>query len=457
MTRSQEDFCSKSQSVTRRSFLRQSAVASAVGVSAPYFVPSAALGGAGKRTGANDKLRIGLIGAGGMGRGNLASCVQYPDVVVTAVCDVWRERREGVVDMYPTAKPYHDFREMLQQDDLDGVIIATPPHWHCLIAIEACKAGKDLYLQKPMTLHVAESLAVREAVKRHNRICQIGTQIHASSNYRRVVEQIRSGGLGKVSVVRTFNVMNQGPKGLGNPPKSDPPTWLDWDLWMGPAPISPFNPLIVKSAYENCSFMKYSGGWTPGMAPHIVDLPFWALELGVPIRTSCTGGRYTIHDAGDSPDTQEVVWEFPGLTMTWSMSMVNSFGWDFGRGVTARRLGIYLHAVNGTLFANYGMHKIVPEGKFLKETQPPAQTLAASPGHEREWLDCIRSRKQPSCNVDYHYKIDLALILANLAMKVRRTIQFDAKTNQIVGDAEAAKLATPEYRAPWKFPAEYVS
>jgi predicted dehydrogenase len=322
--------------------------------------------------------------------------------------------------------------------------------------VEACRLGKDIYLQKPMTLHVAESLAVREAVRRHERISQIGTQIHAGENFRRVVELIQSGNLGNINVARTFNVMNQGPGGIGKPPQSDPPAGLDWERWMGPAPEYPFNPLIVASSYENCSFMDYSGGWTPGMAPHIIDLPYWALNLGIPKTTYCTGGRFIIDDAGDAPDTQEVLWRYDDFTLTWSMNVANSFGFDFGRGSRARRLGIYFHGVNGTLYANYGSHTVVPEGDRMEGLDPPAPSIPPSPGHELEWLACMRTREQPSCCVEYHYKIDLALVLANLSMKVGRSIDFDAQTHRIVNDAEATKLAQPEYRAPWKFPSEYL-
>ena len=353
-----------------------------------------------------------------------------------------------------TAKAYSDYREMLQARDIDAVIIATPPHWHCRMAVDACEAGKDIYLQKPMTLYAAESFAVRNAVRKHKRICQIGTQIHAGENYRRVAEYVRSGKLGPITVARTFNVMNQGLSGIGNTPDSDPPSEIDWDLWVGPGPMRPFNPLIVQSAYQNCSFMSFSGGWTPGMAPHIIDLPVWALGLGYPESIYCSGGRYVVKDAGDAPDVQEVVWQYSNFTMTWMMSLVNSFAFDFGRGKPARRLGIYFHGVNGTLYSDYGKHEIVPEGDWLKDTAPPEKSIAPSVGHEREWIDCIKSRKQPSCNADYHSKIDVPLCLANLSMKLRRAIRFDSVAERIVGDQEASRL--PEYRDPWKFPAEYL-
>ena len=436
---------------SRRCFLQAAAVSTA----APYVISASAMG-AGGQPGANDRIRVGLIGCGGMGRANLNNCASQADVEVTGACDVWKERRDAVVAQYPTAKPYSDYREMLQQDDIDAVIIATPPHWHCLLAVDACKAGKDIYLQKPMTRHLAESFAVKNAVRKHDVICQVGTQIHASENYRRVVELVRSGNLGKISVARAFSVMNQGTEGIGNSPNGAPPEGLDWENWLGPLPERAFNPLIVKNAYENCSFMDSSGGWTPGMAPHLIDLPFWALDLGFPTMASCSGGRFTLSDAGDAPDMQEVVWQFPDVTLTWTMSLVSSFGFDFGRGARERRLGIYFHGVRGTVFSDYGKHEIVPEGDWMKDAVTPEPSIPSSPGHEREWLDCIKSRKQPSCNPEYHCKIDAAIELANLSMQLGRSIRFDPKAECIVDDDAATKLATPVYRAPWKFPAEYI-
>ena len=142
--------------------------------------------------------------------------------------------------------------------------------------------------------------------------------------------------------------------------------------------------------------------------------------------------------------------------MTWMMSTVNSFAFDFGRGTPARRLGIYFHGLNGTLFSDYGKHEIVPEGDMLKDAQPPEKSIASSPGHEQEWINCIKNRQQPSCSADYHCKIDVPICLANLSMKLGRAIRFDPVTEMIVGDDEAARLAIPEYRAPWKFPRQYV-
>ncbi|MGO8747810.1 MAG: Gfo/Idh/MocA family oxidoreductase [Thermoguttaceae bacterium] len=282
--------------------------------------------------------------------------------------------------------------------------------------------------------------------------------VFAGENYRRVVEWIRSGKLGPISVVRTFLSGNQGAEGIGSAPKADPPKGMDWNLWCGPAAMRPFNPLMCANAHTNCSFMDYSGGYTPGMAPHIIDLPFWALDLGIPLTTSASGGRYVTRNCGDAYDTQQVLWQWPKLTMTWMLQLCNSFGFDLQGASTAitRRLGVYFHAVNATLYADYGRHKVVPEGNKLKDATPPTKSIPPSPGHEREWLDSIRSRKQPSCNVSYHYRLDAAIGLANIAYKLGRSIRFDLKTEKIVGDEEAAKLARPDYRTPWKFPVKYL-
>ncbi len=444
-----------SASVSRRGFL---GAAAAAGLALPPLVPASALAQPGKPA-PSEKIRLALIGCGGMGRANLGACANQPDVVVVGACDPWKARREAVAAQFKeTCKPHHDYREVLDRKDVDAVIIASPPHWHALQAIQACEAGKDLYLQKPMTLHLGESLAVRNAVKKHRRISQIGTQIHASENYRRIVEMVQAGYLGKISVVRTFNVMNQGPEGVGTDPNTTPPPGLDWELWIGPGPMRPYNAILAANSYNHCSFMAYSGGWLPGMAPHIIDLPVWALSLGYPTQTSCTGGRFVIKDDGDAPDVQEVLWKYPEVTMTWMGMLANSYGFDLhGNPVPQRRLGIYFHGVDGTMYCNYGMFKVVPEGDRMKGREPPKPSIPPSPGHEREWLHAIKSRQEPSCSVFYHVRVDVPLVLANLSLRLGRSIRFDPAKEQIVGDDEAARLAVPEYRAPWKFPKEYLA
>lgn len=441
--------------LSRRNFVKTTSVAA---IGAPLILKSSLLKGNGN-TAASDKINLGIIGCGGLGKQNLYASAAHPDVVVVAACDVWEERLDPVVEKYKkTCTGYTDYRELLQHKGLDAVIIATPAHWHAIQAVEAAKAGLDIYLQKPMTMHLGESLAVRNAIKKHNVISQIGTQIHSGEHYRRMVELVRSGNLGDIATVRTFFVMNEAPNGVGLGFNTDKiPKGMDWDMWVGPARMQPFNPNLVKDAFYHGSWMDFSGGWTPGMAPHITDLPIWALNLDYPTEISATGGRYITKDDGDAYDNHEVIWRYPNLTMTWMSSLTNSYGFDFLREQKSqRRLGIYFHGVNGTLLTDYNTHQLLPEGDRMKGMQTPPKSIEPSPGHELEWVECIKSRKQPSCNAGYHVKVDVPIELSVLSMKLGRSIKFDPATEKIVGDDEAAKLAIPEYRAPWKFPTEYL-
>ena len=446
---------------SRRKFIKNT---SAAAIAVPLILPSSL---ANAKPSASDKINLGIIGCGGLGKANLSACMSRSDVVLVAACDVWQERLDPIVQKYKkTCTGYTDFREMLQHDGLDAVIIATPAHWHALQAVAACETGVDIYLQKPMTMHFGESLVVRNAVRKNNVMCQVGTQIHAGEHYRRMVELVQSGNLGDIATVRTFFVMNEAPKGIGKGANTNNiPKGMDWDMWVGPAPMQQFNPNLVKDAFYHCFWDDFSGGWTPGMAPHITDLPIWALDLGYPTEVSATGGRYIIDDDGDAYDNHEVLFRYPNLTMSWMQSSTNSHGWAFqgmdksGVGYetgSRRRLGIYFHGSNGTLITDYDTHILVPEGDRMKGMETPPKSIPSSPGQELEWLDSIRSRKQPSCNPEYHIKVDAPIQLSTLSLRLGRSIKFDPETEQIVGDKYAANMAIPEYRGSWEFPKEYL-
>jgi predicted dehydrogenase len=449
---------------SRRKFIKST---SAAAMTAPFIIKSSVLANSGI-TAPSDKINLGIIGCGSMGKTDLFEAAGHPDVVVTAACDVWQERLDNVVDKYrKTCTGYKDYRELLHHKGLDAVIIATPAHWHAIQAIEAAEAGLDIYLEKPMTMHLGESLAVRNAIKKNGVICQIGTQNHAIEPYSRSIELVRSGNLGDIGTVRTFFVMNEAPNGIGSGYNTKiVPKGLDWDMWVGPAPMQLFNPNLVKDAFYHCFWMDFSGGWTQGNAPHIIDLPIRALNLGYPTETSASGGRFIIKDDSDAYDNHEVIWRYPNLTMTWMNSSTNSHAWAFsgmertGRGYetgTRRSLGIYFHGTNGTLISDYATHILIPEGDRMKGMTTPPKSIEPYPGgHRFEWIDCIKSRKQPSCNPEYHIKVDVPLALSILAMKIGRSIKFDPDTEKIIGDTEAAELGIPKYRDPWKFPSEYL-
>jgi len=461
----------KPNQVSRRTFLSKTAAAAAAGFAAPYVIPSGVLAAPG-RPGPNDRINIGLIGANGQGNYNLDELLKQPDTSIVAICEVDKTRRDRTIDKVRKAttkpagrgrhdpKPYNDYREVLARKDVDAVLIATTPHWHCRMAVDAAEAKKDFYLEKPMTLYPAETLAVKRAVEKHKVITQIGTQVHATANYRRIVDVVRSGVLGKISLARTFHIFNDGEKGIGHAPDTRVPEGLDWDMWLGPGPWREFNALLFKDSAHHPSFMAYSGGWTPGMAPHIIDVPFWALELGYPTAVYSSGGRYLVRDDGDAYDTHEVTWQFPNFTMTWTTSLINSFGYTLqGNQGCHRRRGIYLHGVNGTLIGDYGVLEVVREACFLHKfnLDDIPRVIPDSVGHHREWLDGIRNRTQPSCHGGYHSKIDMAITLSLLSLKLGRSVRFDPATETIPDDAEAMRLFKPTYRDPWKFPDQYLS
>jgi len=400
----------------------------------------------------NERIGLGFIGVGLRGLALLQEFKYFPDVEIVAVCDVYRQRVEQAVALTEgKAAGYHDFRQVLDRKDVDAVVIATPPHWHALISILACQAGKDVYCEKPMCLTVAEAKAMVEAAERYRRVTQIGTQIHAGQNFRRVVEIVRSGILGRITQVRCFVTENLAPNGIGRPADQNPPEGLDWDMWCGPAKFRPYNPAIFSAHYF---FRDYAGcGFLHNMGPHVLDLAFWALELKAPVSVAAVGGKCALDDISDVPDTLQVVYDFGDMVLTWTHSEAFSFGFELheGKGI-GRQLGIVFHGTNGTLAANYTTFKLFPEGDRLNPQSLPPPSIPPSPGHTREWLDGIKTRQQPLCHFGYHYWIQLAISLGDIAYQVKRRLVWDDRKGRIIGDEEANRLLSPTYRAPWTLP-----
>ena len=435
--------------LSRRDFLKTTsaaAVAAGIGISVG---PARAQG----TVSANEKITLGVIGLGGRGMALMGGFTSHPDVQIGAVCDVYDKRLQaGLEKAEGGAKAYKDFRRLLEQKDIDAVVIATPPHWHPLMAIYACQAGKDIYCEKPMSRHPAEAIAMAKAARDNKCVTQVGTQVHAGENFRRVVEIVRSGMLGKIMSVRVICTMNEYPGGIGRPADSEPPEGLDWDMWCGPCSKVPFNTARFENG-QHRYFKEYVGSWLGELGPHIVDLPFWAMDPGQPPVASASGGRFVADDIGDIPDTLDVLWEFPNFTMSWMNTAGNSYNFGFGAPPNrGRRLGVMFHGTKGTLLADYGTHNIVSEGDALKDVPPPEPSIPPSPGHDREFLDAIKTREQPPCNFDYHLPIAIALTLPHISLDTGCKLHWDARKGEITGDKEADALAKPDYRKPWTFP-----
>jgi predicted dehydrogenase len=439
-----------SAEISRRTFLRAAGGGAVAGLGLSYLPGTA---GRRKVVAASEKVVMGFVGVAGRGFGaNLKTFAAMPDVAVGAVCDVYQPHLDRAVAFTGgRARAYHDFRDLVAQAELDAVVVSTPPHWHPLVAIAALQAGKDVYCEKPMCRFPREGQLMAGLARAGKRVTQVGTQIHATPNYHRCVDVVRSGSLGPITAVRNFCTMNDNSEGLGTPPDSSPPPGLDWDLWLGPAPTVPFNPGRFRDGMHRY-FTDYVDSWLHELGPHIVDLPVWALELGPPKAVSASGGRFATTSIADVPDTLDVHWEYPGMTMTWTMSQANSYPFGIGEPGPGRHLGILFQGKNGTLRANYHLCQVVDETGRTVEGGTYPVAAPPSPGHWREFVDKVRSREECSCSFERHLPLHLALNLAHTSLALGRKLHWDAEKFAVVDDPEATARIVPTYRPPWELP-----
>ena len=407
---------------------------------------------------ANSKVVVGVVGAAGRGLGALMTeAITFDDVEIGAVCDVYEPHLERAVAFTGgRAKPYHDFRDLMDNVEIDAVFVATPPHWHALVSLAAMEAGKDVYCEKPMCRYPMEGKLMADWAKRYERVTQVGTQIHATENYRKCVDIVRSGALGTISSVTSFTTMNEDSEGLGQPESSLPPAGMDWEMWLGPAPEMPFNIGRFRDGMHRY-FKDYVDSWLHELGPHIVELPFWALELPCPLSTTAIGGRYATESLADVPDTMNVLWEYPDRTVTFTMMQSNSFHFGVGKPHKGRHNGIIFHGKKATLtIVNYGTPEVLDrDGNPITGVDYP-QSVPPSPGHLREFIDSVKSRKECSCSFAAHLPMHTAMNLAHLSLELGRQLRWDETKWEIIGDPEAQSRITPQYRAPWKLPAQPV-
>jgi predicted dehydrogenase len=428
---------------TRRRFLGHVGSVAALGTGAWLAGKAGA-----KSVSANEKITMGHIGVGGMGNEHVNWFAGLDDVEIVALCDVDASHLQGTMDrlgkLRPgnSAKGYHDLRELLARDDIDAVSIATPDHWHALATILAFEAGKDVYCEKPLCHSVAESHAMLRARKRHDRVFQLGTQIHAGENYHRVIDIIHSGALGKISEVNLWKV--GGSPGLGYPAPQAPPPELDWDFWQGPAPERDYVPERCHFSYRY--FWDYSGGDFTDFWCHIADIAFWALEIGEP-KTIQARGEAPLDGIADTPNTIDADFTFENLHMTWS-SKQPAFAGAAGRGIGCRFVG-----ENGWLVTDYDDRVICLDGKEMTDLPDVPKSTPRSPGHQRLFVDCVRSRALTESNLEYVQTMTLPMLLACISFRLGRKLTWDATTQSFLGDEAANRMLDIPYRAPWWLPA----
>src|SRR5439155_12785863 len=293
------------QSMNRRTFHKKAAVMGALAA-----LPSTRL----MALNSNDRVRMGVIGVGHRGDQLLDAFRPHKDAEIVALCDVYEPYLEPAQKKAGgKARIYDDYRKLLDQKDIDAVVIATPDHWHALQCVAACRAGKDVYVEKPLSLTIAEGQKMVAVAKETGRVTQVGLHRRSASFVADAAKMIRDGAIGKVTVAKAYHLRNETPLGIGNPADCEPPAGLDWDFWLGPAPKVPYNP--NRCLYKFRWFSDYSGGQLTNFGTHYLDVIQWALGQDAPKGVFAAGGKVAVQDNRHIPDTLEVVWEYPGNTL----------------------------------------------------------------------------------------------------------------------------------------------
>ena len=382
------------------------------------------------------------------------------DVDIVAISDVAPSRIAAARTLTGgRGEAVADFRRLLDRQDIDAIVVSTPDHWHALMAIMACAAGKDVYVEKPLTHVVREGDWMIAAATAHRRVVQVGTQQRSGRHYQRAADLVRRGHIGDVRHVHIRSTRNILPGFMK--PLDEPALTPDaWDMWLGPAPFVPFD--ARRGLYHFRWFWDYSGGQTTNLLAHDLDIVQW-MTGAMPIRVSAFGQRQSLQGFGETPDAFEAIYEFPTFLLTWSNSEVSA----------GRYRGLEVSGTKGTLAISRAGFEIVPDREIPADDQIPKVSFSGRPAgeapvrteaitdngyqqvrdqfvpHVRNFLECVKSRKQPTSDLASAQLTATACHLANIAARVGRTVRWDARTADIVGDTDASARLTKTYRAPW--------
>jgi predicted dehydrogenase len=418
---------------------------------------------------AETRKRVGLIGTGWYGKIDLLRLLQVAPVEVVSLCDVDRRLLEDAAEQVAARqvskkKPrtYTDYREMLKEKDLDIAIVVTPDHWHALAMIEAVKAGADVYVQKPISVDVIEGQAMLAAARKYKRVVQVGMQRRSTPHLVNARDRIiREGKLGTIGLVEIYCYYHM--RARENPPDTQPPEYLDYEMWTGPAPMRPYNSLVHPRRWR--AFMEYGNGIVGDMCVHMLDMVRWMLDLGMPRRISSSGGIFVQKESkANITDTQTATFEFPNLPVVWThrtygASPDPNYPW-----------GATFYGDKGTLKASVHSWDFVPSGKdvapmreevtyefdkFPEDKTEKALETHVAPAiraHMMDFLNCIASRGRPVADIEEGYISATSCILANISQKLERSFEWDHSRGMVVNDAEANKLLKRPYRSPWVHP-----
>ena len=440
---------------TRRDFARTAGLATAAGYS--------------RVRGANDRVRLGYIGLGNRGDQVHDAFLEHGDQETAAVCDLRDDYMEFAARKSRAASRKHtDYRKLLEDKSIDAVVISTPDHWHAIQTIEACNAGKDVYVEKPLSLTVAEGRRMVEAVRRNKRVSQVGINRRSAAFLKEAADFVRGGGIGQVTVARAYHIMNSWPNGIGNPPNAAPPDAREWDAWLGPAPEAPYN--RNRTYYNFRWFYDYSGGQLTNFGVHYIDTIRWCLGQEYPKAVVAMGGKYAVKDNREIPDTMEVIWEFePGTLVMFAQYNANSAPGN------AQNAEIELRGTKGTMYLHFNHWEVVPErvtemtsfartpldrvsergyapsrkpameGRMVKGSQDTAF-------HARNFLDCVKSRGMCNCDIEIGHRSTAATLIGNIAHRRKKYLQWDGAAERFTNDEAANRDLGYRYRAPHKLP-----
>jgi len=444
--------------MNRRRFLQ---VSSAAGVALCAAGPFAAR--------AQDQpKRVGLIGCGWYGKSDLCRLIQVAPVEVVSLCDVDSDMLSGAAELIASRqkskkKPrlHKDYREMLAEKDLDVVLVATPDHWHALAMIAAVQSGADVYVQKPVSVDVREGQAMFSAARKHQRVVQVGLERRSTPHLMEARNDIvQAGKLGTVGLVEICCYYHM--RATQNPPDTDAPANLDYEMWTGPAPLRPYNKLVHPRGWR--AFMEYGNGIVGDMCVHMFDMTRWMLGLGWPVSVSSSGGILVDKKSkANISDTQTVVFDYDGLQVVWQHR-------SWGDAPDPRYAwAATFYGDKGTLKASVNSYDFIPNGNgtalhrdFVNESDkyPEDRTerdleincASGNRGQMRDFMSCVASRGRPVADIEEGYISTSSCILANLSMKLGRSLRWDSHAGQVAGDAEANALLRRPYRAPWTHP-----
>jgi predicted dehydrogenase len=418
--------------------------------------------------GANERVGVGFIGFGLIGKRHVLDLQAQPDVALIAMAETHRGRLdEAVTTIGSQCKAYSDFRKILDDRDVDAVVISTPDHWHALMTMMACAAGKDVYVEKPLTLFPAEGRWMIDVAKRQGRVVQVGTQQRSGKHYQRARELVQQGAIGKVVAVKMEAARNILP-GYGDPKDQNPPPEIDWEMWQGPAPLHAYNP--QRCIYHFRWFWDYSGGQITNLGQHSLDIVDWFVGMDLLKSAMSAGGRFHLKDNGETPDTQDAIFELNGWTATWSHR-------ETARGQTPQ-YGLEFYGTKGSLGISRRGFRILPDAivppeetipQFTSErvNRDPESLLAGRKlrteriedrsgdqreqfrEHARNFLDCVKTRATPISDLESGHRVATACHLANISLRLGRKVRWDAQRETTMGDDEAGRMLVREYRAPW--------